>query len=157
MDYSQITDELYIGTTPGRGDYEVLRRLGIELVINMLVLGGRPPDGAQHALGYMRLPTFDIPFLPIPTAALMRGTRAALDVIRSGGKVYAHCSRGRHRSVAMAAAILIARGLSPEEAMALIKGRRAAADPEARHIRPRILEFARCWSDQRRQDGGSAG
>jgi hypothetical protein len=37
---------------------------------------------------------------------------AALETIRQGGKVYAHCQRGRHRGVAMGAAILIALGYS---------------------------------------------
>jgi protein-tyrosine phosphatase len=65
--------------------------------------------------------------------------------MKSGGKVYIHCARGRHRSVAMAASILIARGWTPEQAMELIKERRRIADPRASHIRPRILQFARRW------------
>lgn len=156
MDYSQITEQLYVGTTPGRGDYEVLRRLGIDLIINMQVLRGRPPRTGNPNVRYLHLPTFDTPLLPIPTEALMRGTRAALEAIRCGGKIYAHCARGRHRSVAMAAAILIAGGMSPSEAMELIKQRRASADPEARHIRPRILKFARQWSEQREVNRGAA-
>jgi protein-tyrosine phosphatase len=80
----------------------------------------------------------------------MQGTRAALQVIGSGGRVYTHCSRGRHRSVAMAAAILIAQGFSPEAAMQLIKERRPEADPGASHIRLRILEFGRMWRDEPR-------
>ena len=79
--------------------------------------------------------------------ALLSGAQAALTVLREGGKVYVHCSRGRHRSIAMAAAILIASGLSPSKAMSLIKRRRAAADPQAAHILPRILAFARAWTD----------
>ena len=55
--------------------------------------------------------------------ALIRGTHAALGEIGRGGKVYTHCTRGRHRSVAMGAAILIAQGLSPDKAMGLIKVR----------------------------------
>ena len=51
----------------------------------------------------------------------MRGVNAALDVIHHGGKVYVHCAHGRHRSVAMGAAILIAQGMPATEAMELIK------------------------------------
>jgi protein tyrosine/serine phosphatase len=99
---------------------------------------------------YVRLRTFDSPLLPIPSAALMRGTRSALEVIAQGGGVYTHCSRGRHRSVAMAA-ILIAQGYSPEAAMQKIREQRAVADPGASHIRPRILEFARAWHTENRR------
>jgi dual specificity MAP kinase phosphatase len=145
MDYSQINDALFIGTTPSRADYDLLRKLGVQLVINMRFLRGHGPARGQPAVEYLRLRTFDNPLLPIPTAALMRGTRRALGVIGRGGKVYVHCSRGRHRSVAMAAAILIAQGMKPEHAMQLLKKKRAVADPGAAHIQARILDFARCW------------
>jgi hypothetical protein len=56
----------------------------------------------------------------------------------------------------MAAAILIAQGRSPEEAMDLLKAQRAAADPDARHIRPRILEFARRWSELKHPEATGA-
>jgi dual specificity MAP kinase phosphatase len=145
MDYSKITNELFIGTTPSSGDFDVLRRLGVRLVINMRAVRGRPPSNAEPRVEYLRLRTFDSPLLPIPTGALIRGTRRALEVIGRGGKVYAHCSRGRHRSVAMAAAILIAQGMEPGAAMELLKERREVADPDAAYIQSRILEFARRW------------
>lgn len=155
MDYSPITEGLFIGTTPGQADYDLLYSLGVRLVINMRFWRGSPPARGHPPLQYLRLRTFDSPLLPIPTRALMRGTQTALEVMRRGGKVYAHCSRGRHRSVAMAAAILIAQGLPPEGAMKLIKERRAQADPEAFHIRRRILLFARRWAQHGSSHEGS--
>ena len=145
MEYSRITDELFIGTTPGPRDYALLRELGVRLVINMRFWRGHPLGDSQPAVEDLRLRTFDSPLVPIPMGALMRGALSALKVMKSGGKVYTHCSRGRHRSVAMAACILIARGWTPECAMELIKERRRVADPGAVHIRPRILQFARRW------------
>jgi hypothetical protein len=145
MDISRITDSLYVGTTPGRQDFERLHELGVRLVINMRLLLGQPPPSSLPSMRYIRLRTFDNPLLPIPSAILVRGTRTALEVMAQGGGVYTHCSRGRHRSVAMAAAILIAQGYSPEAAMRTISERRAVADPGASHIQPRILEFARAW------------
>ena len=146
LDISRITGSLYVGTTPGQEDFQRLHELGVRLVINMRLLLGRPPSSSLASMRYVRLRTFDSPLLPIPSAVLMRGTRTALEVISQGGAVYTHCSRGRHRSVAMAAAILIAQGVSPEVAMQTIMARRAVADPGASHIRPRILEFARAWN-----------
>ena len=75
----------------------------------------------------------------------MKGVRAALLVIENGGKVYVHCQAGVHRGVAMGAAILIAQGFEPQEAMDLIKAKRPAADPDAWYIRRRILRFAKIW------------
>jgi protein tyrosine phosphatase (PTP) superfamily phosphohydrolase (DUF442 family) len=152
MDYSEITKQLYIGTTPSRLDYEELRDLGVQLVINMRFVRGRPPPAGDPPMRYMRLRTIDNPLFPIPIEALQRGARAGLSVLRAGGKVYVHCSRGRHRSIAMAAAILIASGLSPTEATSLIKRQRGAADPDATHIKPRILAFARSWADGKLAD-----
>ena len=145
MNYSRLTDQLLIGTTPGTVDYGRLREMGVRLVINMRFLVSVGPPKSVSDVEYLHLRTFDSPLLPIPVSALMRGTREALRVSAEGGSVYIHCSRGRHRSVAMAAAILIAQGQSPEAAMALIKKQRPEADPGAPYIRSQILKFANSW------------
>ncbi len=146
MDFSRITDDLFIGTTPSSADYDHLRGLGVKLVINMRV--ERRPHRDPHPAPIERLwlPTFDSPLVPIPIKPLMRGAQAALDVIHSGGRVYAHCAGGVHRGVTMGAAILIAQGFEPLAAMELIKQRRPVADPFAFYIRPRILKFANQWN-----------
>ncbi|HET7144017.1 MAG TPA: hypothetical protein VFI68_08370, partial [Anaerolineales bacterium] len=92
------------------------------------------------------LPTFDSPLIPISIKFLHRGAKAALETIRDGGKVYAHCAGGVHRGVAMGAAILIAQGYQAGSAMQLIKSQRAFADPYAFYIRPRIIKFASQWN-----------
>jgi protein tyrosine phosphatase (PTP) superfamily phosphohydrolase (DUF442 family) len=149
VNYSEITENLWIGTTPSSRDFEVLRQRGVRLVINMRFGHRSHPDGGEPPLDYLWLRTFDSPIIPIPVRALIRGVQAALDVIGEGGKVYAHCARGRHRAVAMGAAILIAQGLSPEAAMSLIKERRSVADPYMFYIRRRIMLFARRWMSGR--------
>ena len=107
------------------------------------------PDPHDPPLRFLWLWTFDSPLFPIPLRTLRRGAMAALETIRGGGKVYAHCAGGRHRGAAMGAAILIAQGYEPQDAMQLIKSRRSFADPEAFYIRPRILRFAREWDGNR--------
>ena len=146
MDFSQITDDLFIGTTPRRKDYEALRGLGVRLVINMRLTRGPKPHFRDLHIQYLWLHTFDNPLIPIPLRALVRGVNAALEVIHHGGKIYVHCAHGRHRSVAMGAAILIAQGMLAPDAMTLIKERRSIADPNVFYIRRRILFFARRWS-----------
>jgi protein-tyrosine phosphatase len=146
VNFSEITENLWIGTTPGARDYDMLRRRGVKLVINMRFGHGPTRDPGEPPLDNLWLRTFDSPILPIPVRALTRGVQAALEVMSDGGKVYTHCARGRHRSVAMGAAILIAQGLSPDSAMSLIKARRSVADPYIFYIRRRITLFARNWT-----------
>ncbi len=145
MNFSQITNDLFIGDTPLPREYDYLRNLGVRLVINMRFDRRPAVDLHQPPLDFLWLRTFDNPFLPIPIRALMRGVCAALETVREGGKVYAHCARGRHRGVAMGAAILIAMGYDPDDAIDLIKVQRPIADPDVFYIRGRIFRFARVW------------
>lgn len=145
MDYSQITDNLYIGRTPHTEDYDQLRSLGVQLVINMRLEKRPYRDEHNSPMPVIRIPTIDSPLFPIPMRALKRGVKAALPVIEDGGKVYVHCQAGVHRGVAMGAAILIAQGYDPLEAMELIKEKRPGADPDAWYIRRRIMKFAELW------------
>jgi len=145
MNFSKITDNLFIGDTPFRDDYDSLRDLGVRLIINMRLEKRPARDLHQPPLELLWLPTIDSPGLLIPIRCLLRGVHAALQTIREGGKVYAHCAKGRHRGVAMGASILIALGYDPDEAIQLIKLQRPSADPDAYYIRSRILRFARAW------------
>jgi len=145
MNFSRITDNLYIGTSPKAKDYDLLRELGVELVINMRF--GFPPkrDPYSPPLKSLWLPVIDSPIFPISIHALKIGVKEAQKVINHGGVVYAHCSRGRHRGPAMGACILIAQGMSPEEAMRLIEQQRPVADLHAWYIQRRIMKYADVW------------
>ncbi len=145
MNFSSITEDLFIGTSPNRRDFETLRGLGVSLVINMRWYPGPRPPADDPVLRYLWLHTFDNPLLPIPLRSLIQGVQEAIRTIQEGGKVYTHCAKGRHRSVAMAAAILIAQGNDPLEAIRLIKERRPIADPEIFYIRRRIELFSHRW------------
>src|SRR5512135_748422 len=120
MNYSQITDFLFIGDTPLLEDYDLLRELGIHLVINMRFEKRPAFDPHKPPLNFLWLPTVDLPGLVIPIRFLIRGVRAALETIQIGGKVYTHCQKGRHRGAAMGASILIALGYDPVAAIELI-------------------------------------
>jgi len=145
MDISQITDYLYVGAQPEAAHADDLRALGVRLIISMRGERRPPTAFAQPPLDVLWLKTFDTFFTPIPIHKLMQGVQAALPVIHSGGRVLTHCHRGRHRGVAMAAAILIAMGYSADEAMRLLRDRRAIAHPEAWYIRRQIQKFEKHW------------
>jgi protein-tyrosine phosphatase len=147
FNFSNITDDLFIGTTPLVNDYDGLRELGIRLIINMRFTRRPYPDPHHTPMQLLWLRTMDSPFFPLSIAKLTRGAKTALETIRLGGKVYVHCAGGRHRGVAMGACILIAQGYDPEAAMKLIVERRSFADPNAYYIRPRIMMFARQWDE----------
>lgn len=155
MDYSQITDQLAIMASPVDAHAQFLRDNNIQLV---LAMNHKTPPGAfnQAPISLKHLPTSDLPFLPIPMSKLHEGVEAALPVIERGGGVMVYCNRGRHRSVAMAAAILIAQGYSADEAMDLIKQRRPAADPRIWYIKSRIRKFEREWRAEH-PNGGLSG
>jgi protein-tyrosine phosphatase len=146
MNFSLITDDLFIGTTPSTEDYNQLRDLGVRLVINMRVEYRPRKDVHESPLQLLWLPTFDSPLVPISIRYLHLGAKAALKTIKDGGKVFAHCAGGVHRGVTMGAAILIAQGHEAESAMRLIKSQRTNADPYAFYIRGRILKFAGQWN-----------
>lgn len=145
MDFSKITDYLYIGKTPQSKDYALLRSLGVSLVINMRFERPPYPDHHDDPINALWLPTLDTPLIPIPMRSLRKGAVLANKIIEQGEKVYVHCAAGSHRGVAMGAAILISRGYSSEEAMNLIEEKRPEADPRAWYIRRRILKFEQTW------------
>jgi hypothetical protein len=146
FNFSHITDDLFIGTTPLASDYDGLRELGIQLVINMRFLRGPYPDPHETPIRLLWLRTIDSPFFPLPVSKLIKGASAALETILLGGKVYVHCAYGRHRGPAMGSCVLIAQGYQPEEAMKLVAARRAVADPHINYIHSRILRFEREWN-----------
>lgn len=145
MDYSQITEDLFIGTTPLTRHYDELRALGVSLVINMRLESLPRRDRHEPPMKTLWLPSLDTPLVPIPIRILQRGVQAALETFEHGDKVYVHCAAGVHRSVAMAAAILIARGHTVESAIGEIKRARPVADPEAWYLLRRIRRFAELW------------
>ncbi|MFN8413304.1 MAG: dual specificity protein phosphatase [Anaerolineales bacterium] len=145
MNFSPITADLFIGTTPSTEDYNQLRDLGVRLVINMRFSLGPRPDLHPNPIETLWLRSLDNPLFPISIHKLNQGAQAALNVIQAGGKVYTHCAYGRHCGVAMGSCVLIAQGMHPQAAMELIAEKRSQADPFAYYIRPRILKFASQW------------
>jgi hypothetical protein len=143
-DISPITDYLYISAWP-RGEHAAeIRALGVRLILSMH--WRRPVKTVGHPpVRLLWLPTVDTPLTPMPMFQLRRGVEAALPVVRQGEKVLVHCKAGVHRSVAMACCVLIGTGHTAEEAMRLVKDRRAVADPDAWYIRRRILKFEQQW------------
>ena len=144
IDVSSITDYLYLSAMPQGEHAAEIEAMGVRLILSMH--WQRPSRSlGQPPVRLLWLPTFDTPITPIPISTLRRGVEAALPVIQSGDRVLVHCRYGVHRSVAMACCVLISMGYSPNEAMALVKEKRAVADPDIWYIRSRIVKFGDLW------------
>jgi len=143
-DISQITEYLYISSWPRGEHVDEIVALNVRLILSMH--WRRPSEILGHPpVRLLWLPTVDTPLTPIPIRKLRKGVLAALPVIRDGGAVLVHCVGGRHRSVAMAACVLIGMGYSADDAMRLIIEKRPAADPYIWYIQSRIRKFERHW------------
>ncbi len=109
----EITPHLYVGAQFRRRGWRILERWGITGVINLRAefddrkLGVNIPD-------YLHLPTVD------DAAPSLEDLQAGVEFYRrvraNGGKVYIHCGAGVGRAPSMAAACLMADGLSVEQA-----------------------------------------
>jgi hypothetical protein len=146
LDISRITEYLYIAANPGEKDVPAIQELNAGLVISMihktpLDVFANPP----FAVRVFR--THDSFLRPIPVDVLKQGVEAALPVIANGQSVVIFCRQGRHRSVAMAACILIGMGRTASEAMRLIKEKRRQADPYIWYIQRRIRMFEKVWKN----------
>lgn len=152
MDISAITDYLLVGSQPRPSDAEQLRARGVRLLISLRAWRRPAPVFNQPPMRALWLRAVDSPFTPISLGTLTTGVEAALEVIREGGGVFVHCKYGRHRSVAMAAAVLIALGDPAEAAMQRLTLNRQRAEPHIWYIRQQIVRFERHWLNERGSD-----
>jgi len=148
MDASQITDYLYISRRVYDWDVPTLQEMDIRLAISMIAHLRPPKALRESSVDVLHFRTFDFPLLPIPVKTLIRGVESSLPVIQDGHKVLVFCEAGRHRSVAMAACILVGMGYPADEAMNLIVEKRRVADPYAGHIQRQIRKFESYWNQR---------
>ena len=147
FEYSQITDQLYVAAWPTGEDYQVLKELGVRLVINMDWV---PADEKlnQPPLEVLALTEIDTPLTPMKMENIWKGVNQAQEIFDQGDVVMVYCKGGVHRSVVMACCILISQGYSAEDSMAIVKDQRPVADPYTEHFKKRILKFEEQWKAQ---------
>jgi protein-tyrosine phosphatase len=149
LDYTQITEDLYIGAWPTKYNVETIQSLGVSVILSTILESvdkelGEPP----LQLVKMRM-TDSIPNHPYyPTKTLIRGVDAALAAFERGDKVMVFCKSGRHRSAATSCCIMIGRGYGAEEAMELVESKRSEADLNPA-IRKRIERFEQEWRQRK--------
>jgi len=126
FDFSEITDQIYIGSDLCRAGVclihgEEFKKLGVSVELNLSHEENElPPKDIET---YLWLPVVD-GYAPTPNQ-LDIGTSTMHEAVKNAKKVYIHCKNGHGRSPTMVAAYLIRyEGLNLEEAIKLIKEKR---------------------------------
>ena len=153
IDISKVTDTLYVGSKISKDYVEEVKVLNFNLIISMI--GQIPPDEIYNLPPFKTLwiRAYDTFFTPISTQKLLMGVEAALPVIQNKGKILVFCLLGRHRSIIMAAAILIGTGLTAEQASELLIASRKVADPHVWYVRWQIKKFEKFWHKKQLRAG----
>jgi len=126
FDYSQITDQIYIGSDLCKAGVclihgDEFRALGVSVEMNLSEEENElPPKGVET---YIWLPVVD-GWGP-SQFQLKLGTSAINDAVLAGKKVYVHCKNGHARSPSLVAAYLVKfGGMTLDNAYKLIKEKR---------------------------------
>ncbi|WP_054534341.1 protein-tyrosine phosphatase family protein [Herpetosiphon geysericola] len=141
---SQITDQLYLGGFFDEHDWQILHTQGVRVTVN-LQAERQDRFGSLGNEGYLWLPTQD---RQAPTTeALQQGVAFVQQATKAGHKVLIHCHAGMSRSATLCTAVLIAEGMSLDNAWNLVKERRPIV-----HLHPwqrqALEQFAHDWAQQ---------
>lgn len=149
LDMSKITNDLYVGRTPYGSEYKKLKDLGVDLVINMRAEWPTPLIARQKLIQDVWVPSLDLPIGFVDQSRLKANAKRAKDVIDNGGKVYVFCRKGRHRSVAMASAILLSQGYTLDQIKKLFAKQRPVADLKRYQVNKAVSQFAKTHSKKK--------
>ena len=150
LDYSQITDNLYIAAWPTRVHRQQIIDLGVRLVISTIL---EKPDKelGEPPLRLVRVRATDMgKQLIFPDGQIMKGVEAALPVLERGEGVMVFCKAGKHRSATLTACVLVGMGHPADEAIQMVQQGRDKADFNDSH-RQAVREFEQKWRQRHPQ------
>ncbi|MBI5654581.1 dual specificity protein phosphatase family protein [Candidatus Uhrbacteria bacterium] len=133
FEYSQITDQIFIGTNACcqmHFKQELLDK-GVSRDISLESEMIDQPYGVET---FVWLPTPDKH--PPSSDNVKIGTVALSEMLAQGQKIYIHCKNGHGRAPTFFAAFLISRGMSADQALGLIKAKRPSI-----HLEQGQLDF----------------
>jgi protein tyrosine phosphatase (PTP) superfamily phosphohydrolase (DUF442 family) len=128
-EFSWLLDDLAVGGSFPRGAAAALARDGgVGAIIDVRI------EEADHAeelaacgLRFLHLPTEDV--CGVSPEMLDAGVAFAREIAAGGGKLLIHCRHGIGRSALVALCVLVDRGYSPMDALALAKDAREKISP----------------------------
>ncbi len=149
MDLDWITSSLAIGGRLADGAAAALAREHRVRAVVDLRAEARDDEALlrRHGIALLHLPTED--HRAVAPAMLWAGVRWVGDELDRGGRVLCHCEHGIGRSALLAACVLVSRGSTPREAIALAKRARPVVSPS-----PEQLTALLAWSAEWHRAGG---
>ncbi len=146
--FAEVLDDLLIGAYPlDREDVAMLQAARITRILNLVEEREyRAGDRAaveqaldSAGIGEQRLGLVD--YGGLPPGALDRAVQLVSSSLEEGHRCYVHCRAGWQRSAAVAAAVVAVReGIGIDQALRLLRERKASADPL-----PHQVEDVRRW------------
>jgi protein tyrosine phosphatase (PTP) superfamily phosphohydrolase (DUF442 family) len=144
LNLSRITDTLVVGGAIPPRAYGRLKAMGVTAVIDLRE-EAKDDEAALNRLG------IELLYLPATDRyaashdQMATGVAWALERIKSGGQVYAHCKHGVGRGPLMGLAILVAQGQTSSSALRLLRSKRWQAAPNDRQLAA-LLDFEQKWT-----------
>lgn len=146
LDYSQITENIFIGAWPTKYHREKIISLDISLVVATIIERVDKELG-QSPLTLVHTRANDLgPRLIYPTKQILKGVEPAVATIKNGDKVMVFCKAGKHRSATMTSCILVGLGHSPDEAIKIVEAGRSEVEINQTH-RDVIVKFEKTWKE----------
>jgi protein tyrosine phosphatase (PTP) superfamily phosphohydrolase (DUF442 family) len=147
LDYSRITENLYIAAWPTKHDVEKIKSLGVRLIVST-ILERTDKELNAPPLTLVRVHATDLGSrLIFPTSQLLKGVKPTVGALQASEGVMDFCKAGKHRSATMTACVLVGLGHTADEAISMVKQGRAKADFKPAHIE-RIKSFEEVWTKQ---------
>lgn len=135
LKYSHVAPNIYLGGKYPRKAYEIFEDWGVTGIISMRTHESPP---APVGISLLRLPTKDW------SAPAIRDFKKGVEFInhhvRQGGSVYIHCQLGEGRGPSMAAAYLVTKGFSVDEAVTQLAKYRPFVKPNEKQLK-RLAEW----------------
>lgn len=139
---SHVAPGLYLGGKYSPKSYKIFESWGITGIVSMRQHSSPP---APRGVELLSLPTTD--WHPPTLKALEKGVTFIRKHIADGGSVYVHCQLGEGRGPTMAAAYLITKGFSVDEAIALLVKYRPVVQPNEAQ-RKRLAEWQEHYNNK---------
>ncbi len=145
LDYSQITDDIYIAAWPTKYHREKIISLEVSLII-ATILERTDKELDESPLTLVHTRGSDVGSrLIYPTDQIMKGVTPAVAAIQNGSKVMVFCKAGKHRSATMTACVLVGLGHTTDEAIKIVEAGRPEAEIKETH-RETMQKFEKSWA-----------
>jgi atypical dual specificity phosphatase len=146
--FADILDDLMVGAYPRDAqDVAILRRLGVERVLNLVEDDEYRPgerDTVGAALARSRIAESRVrltDYGELPPDAFEQAVQEVIESLVQGERIYVHCRAGWQRSAAVAAGVVAVRsGMDIDDAVEFVRVRKPDADPL-----PHQRENLRSW------------